>query len=67
MNKRTKYLLISAAVLFVILIIAKRAGWIGKSSAIEVQTTLVESHDIVELVTASGRLQPETEVKISAD
>jgi HlyD family secretion protein len=57
-----------AALLFIVLAVAgKRLGWFGKSSALEVTTDKVEKRTIVEIITANGKVQPETEVKISSD
>lgn len=39
----------------------------GGSDEIEVQTAKVERGKVVQIVTASGRIQPKTQVKISAD
>ncbi len=39
----------------------------NKPQIIEIQTTKVEKQKIVETVTATGRIQPKTQVKISAD
>lgn len=39
----------------------------GKKEAPEVQTTLVERAQIVQKVNATGKIQPKTQVKISAD
>lgn len=53
---------------FIILaIIGKQAGWFGNSLGIKVSTEIVEKRTIVENITANGRIQPETEVKISPD
>lgn len=41
-------------------------GWIGKSSLPEVETAKVQRKTIIETISASGKLQPKTEVKISA-
>ncbi|GAB3717485.1 efflux RND transporter periplasmic adaptor subunit [Spirosoma flavus] len=49
------------------LVAAKQAGWIGKPEATEVDFALVKRTNIVERVTASGRVQPQVEVKISPD
>ncbi|GAB3997758.1 efflux RND transporter periplasmic adaptor subunit [Spirosoma daeguense] len=46
---------------------AKEAGLIGKPEATEVDFALVKRTNIVERVTASGRVQPQVEVKISPD
>ena len=49
------------------LFIAKQAGWIGKVKPTEVEFTKVKRSDIIERVSASGKVQPEIEVKISPD
>jgi HlyD family secretion protein len=49
------------------LLIAKQAGWIGKPKATEVEFSKVKRTDIVERISASGRVQPEVEVKLSPD
>ncbi|GAB3833008.1 efflux RND transporter periplasmic adaptor subunit [Hymenobacter jeollabukensis] len=48
-------------------IVAKKKGWIGKPAGTEVLTAKAAPADIVEKVSASGKVQPETEVKISSD
>jgi HlyD family secretion protein len=42
-------------------------GWFGQDYQIKVATKIVESKTITELITANGKVQPETEVKISPD
>jgi HlyD family secretion protein len=54
-------------VVIVILVIGKKAGWFGKEYSISVATQTVESKTITELVTANGKIQPKTQVKISPD
>lgn len=49
------------------LVIAKQAGWIGKVKPTEVEFAKVKKTDIIERVSASGKVQPEVEVKISPD
>lgn len=66
-KKPLKYGLILVGVLIVFLIVGRQAGWIGATEAIRVSTELVERRDIVEIVTASGKIRPVTEVKISPD
>jgi HlyD family secretion protein len=58
---------IVALVLVGSLIAAKQAGIIGKPPTTEVDFALAKTTDIVERVSASGRVQPEIEVKISPD
>jgi len=47
--------------------VAKKAGWIGKEEGLNVEIGLVEEQSITETVVASGKIQPEVEVKISAE
>ena len=58
---------IGAGVLILILVIAKSAGIFGDSNAIKVSTDKVVTRDIEETVSANGKVQPEVELKISAD
>jgi HlyD family secretion protein len=46
---------------------AKQAGWIGKVKPLAVEFAKVKRTDIIERVSASGRVQPEVEVKLSPD
>ncbi len=63
-NKTLKYLLILAAILIVVALIGKKAGWFGKGPLTKVAVESVQKRTIVETITANGRIQPETEVKI---
>jgi HlyD family secretion protein len=47
--------------------VAKKAGWIGKEPATEVVFAKAKKADIIEKVSASGKVQPVVEVKISPD
>lgn len=67
MNKKLKKILIIAGVLVIFLIIAFKAGWIGKSKATKVAVSEVETRDVIETVSASGKIQPETQVKLSPE
>lgn len=70
MNKKNKTLIYigsAAVLLIIILIIGKKQGWFGSSNQIEVAVEKAELRDIVETVSASGKIQPELEVKISPD
>jgi len=66
-NKILKYLVIATIVLIVFSIVGKKAGWIGKKPSTEVITELATKRTIIETVSASGKVQPEIEVKISPD
>lgn len=67
MGKNTKYILIALAVVVVALAIARYMGLIGGSSKTQVATEKVISRTIVETVSASGKIQPEIEVKLSSE
>lgn len=59
---------IGLLILIVVLLVAgKKAGWFGQEYAVSVATQKVESKTITEFITANGKIQPETEVKISPD
>ena len=66
-NKLLKYLIIIAVALVIILLIGKKAGWFGKNDLINVSTEMAQYRSIIETITANGKIQPETEVKISPD
>src|SRR5688572_16050314 len=62
------YGLIGAVVfLLLFIIIGKSAGWIGKPKEIEVELATVKRVSIIEKVSASGTIQPVTEVKIAPE
>ncbi len=58
---------IAAVLLIGGLVAAKQAGLIGKPPTTDVDFALAQRTDITERVSASGRVQPEIEVKISPD
>lgn len=66
-NKLLRYLLIAAAVLIVLAVVGKKAGWFGGKLEIKVSVESPEIRTLTEVVTASGKIQPEIEVKISPD
>jgi HlyD family secretion protein len=67
-NNRLLYILLGiVAVLLVGFVIAKKQGWVGQPAGTEVLVTQASTANIVEKVSASGKVQPETEVKISPD
>lgn len=68
MNKRKKvsYWII-ASVIIVVIVASVLNGKYGKKDRIPVATEKVDRNTIIETVTANGEIQPETEVKISAD
>jgi len=66
-NKFLPYIIGLAVILIIVLVIGKKQGWFGKDFQINVATKVVESRTITELITANGKVQPETEIKISPD
>ncbi|GGG50238.1 efflux RND transporter periplasmic adaptor subunit [Hymenobacter glacieicola] len=67
-KNRTLFILLAVlAVLVVGLLVAKKQGLIGKPAGTEVLAAKAAPATIVEKVSASGKVQPETEVKISPD
>ena len=69
MKKKTIIWLGSIAVLLLILlVIGKKQGWFGKSGHFkEVEITKIEAMNITETVAATGKIQPEVEVKLSSE
>ncbi len=69
MSKKTIYLLTGIAVVVVAtLLILSKKGIIGnKNKGKEVETAVVSTSTIVETVSATGKIQPEIEVKISSE
>ncbi|MBP2832492.1 efflux RND transporter periplasmic adaptor subunit [Aquimarina sp. U1-2] len=67
-RKKLLFLLIISIVLIVVLIYGKKSGWFGNSGNFEeVTTTIIEKIRIVETVAATGKIQPEVEVKLSSE
>jgi HlyD family secretion protein len=66
-NKLLRWLLIITVGLIVLVVVGKAAGWFGKGDIIKVAAEKAKKRSIIETVTASGKIEPETEVKISPD
>lgn len=66
-KKKMRYLIIATVVMIIIAVIGKQAGWFGKDLEISVATEQPELRTVVEIITANGKIRPETEVKISPD
>lgn len=58
---------IIAVVLIVVLALGKKQGWFGNEGYLKVSIEAGTEREIVELITANGKIQPETEVAISPD
>ena len=67
MGKTTKYILISLGALAVLLFILKATGVIGKPKLTQVAVEKADTRDINENVSASGKIKPHIEVKISPE
>ncbi|MGR3810759.1 efflux RND transporter periplasmic adaptor subunit [Jiulongibacter sp. NS-SX5] len=67
-SNKTWIIIGAVALAFVaFLILGKKLGWIGKEETAKVEFTKVERKNLTETVSASGKIQPELEVKISPD
>src|SRR5689334_19197578 len=66
-NNALKYTIISLVILIIVLVAAKSMGWIGKPNEIEVEITKAKRVTITEKVSASGTVQPVTEVKLAPE
>ncbi|GGE52872.1 HlyD family secretion protein [Pedobacter psychrotolerans] len=64
---KLKHILITIGVIIAILIVLKLTGVIGGDKTEKVTTEKASSKTVVETVTASGKIQPETEVKLSSE
>src|SRR5690606_16886148 len=66
-NRKIYWIIGVLLVIILFLVVGKSAGWIGKPRQIEVETAVVKRASIVEKVSASGTVQPVTEVKIAPE
>jgi HlyD family secretion protein len=69
MSKKTIYILIGGAIVVIAVLVGlSKAGVIGdKDKGTEIEVANVKSGTIVETVSATGKIQPEIEVKISSE
>jgi len=68
--KSTRLIILLAVVVLVLIamaVVGKKQGWIGQGNLPEVETEKVAERAILETVSASGKIFPEVEVKISSD
>ena len=67
-NKKTLIIIGSLVIGGILLLtIGKRLGWFGGIKPIEVEVREASKGKITELVTASGEIQPEVEVRVSPE
>ena len=64
---KLKHILIAAGVIVAILVVLKVTGVIGGKKTEQVTIDKAGAKKVVETVTASGKIQPETEVKLSSE
>jgi len=67
MSKKTKWILVVVILILVILTALRKFGIFGKSEIIKVTAETAQRRTITEIVSASGRIYPEVEVKVSPD
>jgi HlyD family secretion protein len=68
MSKTVKIIIGIVVLLLIFLVVGKSMGWFGKQGNFkEVTVKEVTLKDIVETVSATGKIQPEVEVKISSE
>lgn len=69
MTNKTKYLLLSGAVVLIVgTLVLKKSGALGENKeGIEVEITKATQRTVIETVSATGKIQPEIEVKISSE
>lgn len=66
-KRKLIWIILGLVVLVIMLVGLKSAGVIGKDEGLKVATEKVVRRDITETVTASGKIYPEIEVKVSPD
>ncbi|MCL6216813.1 efflux RND transporter periplasmic adaptor subunit [Zunongwangia pacifica] len=69
MKKKTLFIILGIiVVLAILLVVGKKSGMFGKNGNFkQVEITQIKSLDIVETVSATGKIQPEVEVKLSSE
>ncbi|GGH17523.1 MULTISPECIES: efflux RND transporter periplasmic adaptor subunit [Pedobacter] len=64
---KLKHIIITVVAIIALLVILKLAGVIGGDKTEKVTTEKASDKTVIETVTASGKIQPETEVKLSSE
>lgn len=62
-----RILLVLAVIAVIFIIIGRKKGWIGKEIKTKVSVEKVKVRDIVEIISANGKIKPQTEVKLTPD
>ena len=67
-SKKVIIILVAVVVALVVFaVIGKQKGWIGKGDVLQVAIEKAARRNIIETVTASGKINPHTEVKLSSE
>ncbi|MCK9498356.1 MAG: efflux RND transporter periplasmic adaptor subunit [Bacteroidales bacterium] len=66
-KRKIRIIILGIIGLIIVLIIAKKSGLFGSNNMYEVSTEIIEKRTITETVSASGKIQPAMEIKISPD
>lgn len=66
-NRIIIILVVVLAAIIAFALIGKQKGWIGKGDILEVAVEKAAKRNVVETVTASGKINPHTEVKLSSE
>ncbi|MDN3596293.1 efflux RND transporter periplasmic adaptor subunit [Zunongwangia endophytica] len=69
MKKKTLFIILGVVVLLIVLlVVGKKSGMFGKSGNFkQIEVAEIKPLDIVETVSATGKIQPEVEVKLSSE
>lgn len=69
MKKKTLVIIVALVVaVILLLVVGKKSGWFGKTGNFkQVEITAINEIDITETVSATGKIQPEVEVKLSSE
>lgn len=69
MKKKTLVIIVALVVaVILLLVVGKKSGWFGKTGNFKrVEITAINEIDITETVSATGKIQPEVEVKLSSE
>ena len=67
MNKKLIWIISILVGIILMIVVLKNVGVIGKKEGIKVTAEKAETRTITEVVTASGKISPEIEVKVSPD
>ncbi|HEX5154061.1 MAG TPA: efflux RND transporter periplasmic adaptor subunit [Parafilimonas sp.] len=67
MSKKLKWIIGILIILIILLVVLSKAGVLGKDEGIKITAEKAATRDITETVTATGKVFPEVEVKVSPD